>query len=205
MIGCGFLAAAVASAVLVGHELRAVAVDEALSVAEASGASAERRDEALSRADSSLAWGAPTGALRELAAARALVSEPPDLDKAEKLSWAALERSPGRADAWTRLAYVDVIRHGALTPQGLSDLALSYKVAPFGPESLRHWRVEFVLSRWDEVGDDLRDAALREAHAATVGGTTHWWEETQWMYGLASRLSSPAREKLEATITRDKR
>jgi hypothetical protein len=198
-LGYGFLAAAPMSALLAMDEVRTRTVNAALTAADAEGASAERRAAALSRADASLSFGAPTGALRELAAARALQSDPPDLDLAEKRTWEALARSPARAEAWARLAFIDAMRHGALSSEGLSALALSYEVEPFGPEALRHWRVEFILARWSEVGDDLRQAALREASGATSGGA-RWYEETLWTSALAERLPAPAADALRAAM-----
>jgi hypothetical protein len=203
--GCCLIAAAAGSALVALAELRAVAADDSLSVAEAAGGSAERRAEALASTDAWLFLGVSTGALRELAAARALASDPPDLDRAEALSWKALKRSPGRTEAWTRLAYIDATRHGVLGQEGLSALTHSYEVEPFGQEALRHWRVELVLSRWWEVNEALRDAALREAHAATVDGGARWYEETLWMQGLAGRLPQPARDTLQAAISRHER
>jgi hypothetical protein len=164
--GAGFVAAAVASALIAADDLRALAVADALSGAEAVGAWTARGEAALYRADDSLASGVPTGELRDLAAARALLADPPDLDTAERRTWEALQRSPARAEAWARLAYIDLRRDGRLGPQGESALALSYEVEPYASEELRHWRVEFVLTHWEVIGPEVRDAALREAYGA---------------------------------------
>jgi hypothetical protein len=186
LLAAGFMAAAAVSGIVATAELRAG--DAATAVARAGDSPA-------------LGWRAPSGDLLELAAARALLQEPPDLDAAEALSWDALRRSPARAESWARLAYIDAARDGRLDAPGQEALARSYAAAPYTVEALRRWRAEFTLSRWGEVDDELRQAALREARGATADGA-RWFEESLWMWELAERLEPEAREALLAATAR---
>jgi hypothetical protein len=187
LAGVGLLGAAAAAGFIASDDFRAAAATRALAAAGGADASQALRDNVLAAADAALAPGAPSAELADLAASRALLSQPADLDRAEAFTRAALRRSPARAGSWARLAYIDTAREGELGPEGLAALVRSYEVQPFAPESLMRWRVEFVLSRWAEVDEDLRNAALREIRGATAGGS-RWYENSQWAWGLSDRL-----------------
>jgi hypothetical protein len=188
---CGYIASA---------DFRASSTADALAAAGSEEATPEYRATALLTADSALAWGAPSGDLLELAASRALLSDPPSLDAAEAFTWNALRRSPTRGGAWARLAYIDAVRDGRLDAFGREALARSFEVLPYAPETLRHWRLEFTLSRWSELDAGLREAALRDARGATAGGA-RWYEESQFMWSLAERLEPAASEALLVAVS----
>jgi hypothetical protein len=195
LFGACFIVAGGVSGLLANADFRASSAAGALVAAGSSEPPSERRMLALLGADSALAWGVISGDLLELAASRALLADPPNLDAAEAFSWNALRRSPTRGGAWAQLAYIDAMRDGTLDAPGREALARSFEVLPYAPEELLHWRLEFALSRWSEVDPGTRDAALREARGATIGGA-RWYEESLFMRSLADRLPPEAREAL---------
>jgi hypothetical protein len=198
LFGGLLLAAAAAAALLARDDLRAASATRALAVAGSAGAPEARRAMALQEADAALASGAPTAELRDLAASRALLGDRPDLDQAETLTWGALQRSPARPGSWARLAYIDIARDGALGPDGVAALERSYEAEPFAAEALRHWRIEFTLSRWREIPPELRAATLQEAKGSVRGA--RWYEETIWLNQLVDRLPPDASAALKDAI-----
>jgi hypothetical protein len=200
--GVGFIVSGILCGYVASVDIRASSAADALATAYSSAATAERRTSALMGADLALAWGAPSGDLLELAASRSLLTDPPSLDSAEALSWEALRRSPTRGGAWARLAYIDAARDGVLDTAGQNALARSFEVQPFAREALRHWRLEFALTHWQELDVGTREAALGEARRVTAGGA-RWYEESLFLLDLARRLEPEAGAALVRAVTHD--
>jgi hypothetical protein len=189
LVGGLLVAAALWAGLLAEMDFRAARVSDLLAAATTT-SSAERRVALLARVDEGLARGAPSAELADVAAGRALAGDPPDYDAAEAETWSALRRSPARSGSWSRLAYIDLARDGELGPEGLDALARSYEVEPFAAEGLRRWRMEFVLSRWRQMPESLRAAAITEARGSVQG--QRWYEESVWLAQLADRLPREA-------------
>lgn len=124
--------------------------------------------------------------LRDLDARLALQESPQNLDRAETRSHAALRRSPTRADAWARLAYIDATRNGALTAEGLSALNRSFVAVPFGGPSFQTWRVEFALIYWSALNDEARRHLSRAIDVLAMDSTM-----SEALRQISSQLPDP--------------
>jgi len=202
LVASAFGVVALAAAIGTSWDVRAAAANRAIA-AVASGSESRSgsgrtsaRTTALNHADQILRGSQPTSELRDLAAALAVLQSPPDLDAVENLSISALADSPARAETFARLAYVDVLRHSALTADGAEALNNSYLAAPFAPETLRRWRLEFTLGLWSQIDPSLRSAALSEANVAA-----RVWSERLWMVDMSERVPAPAAEALIGVVT----
>lgn len=113
------------------------------------------------------------GAGYDREAERLLASQkPPEaaIERAEQITQLALDEFAYDTSAWTRLAYIDRLRHGHLTPTGASALARSYDLVAVDP-NVGAWRVHFALENWDKLPKSLKESAREEAKAmATDGG-----------------------------------
>ena len=85
-----------------------------------------------------------------------------DLARADTMQ--SLRLSPYNSWAWCRLAYIDAQRNGAVGPDGLHALEMSYKAAPLGPAVTR-WRLVFLFNHWGDLTPELRLQAQRELRA----------------------------------------
>lgn len=98
-------------------------------------------------------------------------STPPSaaVDRAEQLSQLALDEFPYDTSSWTRLAYIDRLRHGHLTERGVAALARSYDLVAVDP-NIGAWRVHFALENWDKLPNSLKELARQEAKAMATDG-----------------------------------
>lgn len=101
------------------------------------------------------------GEWNDLAAQFALLQQPMDLDRAEALSWAALQRSPARAESWARLAYIELVRNGKLTPKSFEYLERSFIVEPAGYGQFMNWRLNFMFAYWSQFPTPLQEMTMR--------------------------------------------
>jgi hypothetical protein len=94
---------------------------------------------------------------------------PPPIRRREaaNLSRAAISQFPYDLGAWLRLAYVDYLDHGQLTPAGLSYLKRSYDLIAVDSE-LGQWRVRFALENSQSLTPELRASVRREVAAMWV-------------------------------------
>jgi hypothetical protein len=94
---------------------------------------------------------------------------PPPIRRREaaSLSRAAISQFPYDLGAWLRLAYVDYLDHGQLTPAGLSYLKRSYDLIAVDSE-LGQWRVRFALENSQSLTPELRASVRREVAAMWV-------------------------------------
>jgi len=89
--------------------------------------------------------------------AERLVSLGPDQDdRAAALLDRALEADDGRPYAWTLLAYIETRRSGSFSARAREAFARSLDVCPLCDKDLLRWRLEFVITHWDEVPASLR-------------------------------------------------
>lgn len=119
----------------------------------------------------------PSGALLDLAAQSHMLTATPDLTQAEHFTRQALAKSPARADAWARLAAIDVQRHGQLTPTGREAFKRSFGAAPFGDQDFQKWRLQFAVIHWAQLDNQARNAALDQIAALTYyeGHADRYW------------------------------
>ncbi len=91
------------------------------------------------------------------------------IDRAEELSQLALDEFPYDTSSWTRLAYIDRLRHGQLTQTGAAALARSYDLVAVDP-LIGAWRVHFSLENWEKLPKSLKESAREEAKAMATDG-----------------------------------
>lgn len=121
---------------------------------------------ALSAPQGAFATMAPLSPVHEARAVQALSGArgPAGLDQAEAETRAALAASPALASAWVRLAYIDAVRHGALTATGRQALERSYEISPLGPD-VSQSRLRIVFGLWPTMPEAIRDQAFVELTA----------------------------------------
>lgn len=88
------------------------------------------------------------------------------LERSRALSAASAELRPFNARAHLRLAALDVLENGSLTPRGEAHFAASYDVAPLEP-SVAVWRISYALEHWGELSPETR--AKVDYERRTVG------------------------------------
>lgn len=89
---------------------------------------------------------------------------PADLDWAAAKSRQALAVAPYENNPRLRLAYVETLRHGRLTPEGARLFSQSYDLLPLDP-NVAAWRMGFGLEHWESLTPDARRAVYEEARA----------------------------------------
>ncbi len=165
-------------------DLRADKVDAALSRATEAPSDIARAT-ALTEARELLVDRRETGRLHHQAARLALTERPLDFDRIRTESYAGLARNPAQGDAWARLAYVNTIQAGRLGSMGQDALRHSFDTIPYGNLSFQQWRIEFTLSLWQDLDDNLQLAARRSLRNF---GTTAWGRN--WLTELLARLEN---------------
>lgn len=106
--------------------------------------------------------------------------------EASALSRAAIRQFPYDTSAWLRLAYVDYLDNGRLTPAGLNDLTRSYDLVAIDP-FVGLWRVRFALENSQALSPALRSSVRAETFALWRNE-----ENQQALRELASSISNPA-------------
>jgi len=101
--------------------------------------------------------------------AERLLRDPAQIDasarvRAERLSRAAIAQYPYDTSAWLRLAYVDSLEHGGLSPSGAAALKRSYDLVAIDP-FVGLWRVRFGLENSQALTPELRASVRNEAFA----------------------------------------
>ncbi|WP_340645148.1 hypothetical protein [Phenylobacterium sp.] len=92
-----------------------------------------------------------------------------DLDTAERLGNLALREFPYDTSSWLRIAYIDQLRHGGLSPAGVAALVRSYDLIAVDP-TLAPWRIRLVLENWSKIPNNLKKAAREEAKTLSTHG-----------------------------------
>lgn len=94
---------------------------------------------------------------------------PSALTEAERLSRLALREFPYDTSSWIRIAYIDHLRHGDLSPAGWAAFARSYDLVAVDPR-FGPWRVHFALEHWDKIPNSLKKSVREEARALSTNG-----------------------------------
>jgi len=123
--------------------------------------------------------------------AERLLRNPAQIDasaraQAERLSRAAIAQYPYDTSAWLRLAYVDSLEHGSLSPAGAGDLKRSYDLVAIDP-FVGLWRVRFALENSQALSPEVRASVRNEAFAL--------WRNSQNqpnLRGMLDTLHNPA-------------
>lgn len=127
-------------------------------------------------------------------AAEALLAEPTPppaaQGRAARLSHDAITRFPYDSAAWLRLAYVDWLANGRLTPQGAAWLKRSYDLVAVDPD-VGLWRIHFALENSQSLSADLRADVRNEAFALLTNGSmrTELRQLMPTIHNPAGRLS----------------
>lgn len=104
--------------------------------------------------------------------------------EAARLSRAAIAQFPYDTSAWLRLAYVDSLDHGGLTPAGVALLKRSYDLVAVDPE-VGLWRIRFALENSQALSPDLRASVRKEASAL-------WKNNRGPLHEMAPAIINPA-------------
>ncbi|KQY29699.1 hypothetical protein ASD38_10245 [Caulobacter sp. Root487D2Y] len=125
---------------------------------------------------------------------KALDTDPTvDLGSAKTLSEAQLRLSPTNHYAWLRLAFIDVVETGKLSPTGVGYLQRSYDVAPY--DSLT-WRLNMAFETWPSLSPELKAAVIDDLKVNWRTGRRH-----RQYVAMASRIRNPAGlEAVRATL-----
>ncbi len=191
----GFIGVAVFAMYAAHGDMRAAQGNDALMALGSAENGAERA--ALFERMAPSPFARSNGEMFDVAAQAELMKDEPNLDIAEAHTREALKFSPARTASWARLADINVRRHGALTPEGLSALNKSFTVSPFGAIPFQRWRLRFAINHWDELDDNTRRAAIRQVHAIAF----YPGENRNWVRRYAASLPpGPARIALNMAI-----
>lgn len=87
-----------------------------------------------------------------------------DLNWASSKARQALAVAPYENGPRLRLAYIETLRHGRLTPAGVQLFTQSYDLLPLDP-NVAAWRIGFGLENWESLTPEARRAVYEEARA----------------------------------------
>ncbi|WP_439633928.1 O-antigen ligase family protein [Glycocaulis sp.] len=138
---------------------------------------------------------APSAYWREAIASRAIEADIHDLDFAERATRGALEREPRLVTAWNRLVYIDMARHGRLTPDGQEALAQSFYLSPYGARDIMRWRLQITALAWAELDEGIRRQALSQA-LVLVGRRA----DRRWLQNFGEDAPADMRAALEELL-----
>jgi hypothetical protein len=111
----------------------------------------------------------------------------------------AVAIDPSRASAWAKLAYLEYVKAGKVTPQSIEALSKSMDACPFCDQALIRWRFNFVLANWNAMPETLRLKAFEQADVLRWAG-----ENTQFlaeMKATATQAGIPFGELQSAVNT----
>jgi hypothetical protein len=106
--------------------------------------------------------------------------------EAARLSRAAIAEFPYDTSAWLRLAYVDSLDHGGLSPAGIALLKRSYDLVAIDPE-VGLWRIRFALENSQALSPDLRASVRNE-----TSGLWKNWDDRAALHEMARSIINPA-------------
>lgn len=86
------------------------------------------------------------------------------LARAERLSRQAIALNPYDTGAWLRLASIDALVHGSLTPAGVAAFRRAYDLVGVDPYAAT-WRLGFAMQHWQDLPADVKAAVRQEAVA----------------------------------------
>ncbi|WP_322964449.1 hypothetical protein [Sphingomonas fuzhouensis] len=133
------------------------------------------------------------GVMRARAAANDPAHAPQLLAEARRDIAQAQATRPVWGEAEVARAYVELLDHGAESPQALSALAASYRAAPFLRDSAP-WRIRFGVAVWPKLDAQTRDRLVSEtAWLAGASGRTY-------AYALGLVAGSPAEPLVRGRI-----
>ncbi|WP_421740074.1 O-antigen ligase family protein [Caulobacter sp.] len=95
--------------------------------------------------------------------------DPARLAAARRATLAAIQDSPYNTSGVLRLAYIDTLEQGRLTPTGAAQLRRSYQLIPLD-QSVAVWRIRFALENWGQVDPATRIQVKREFDALLSTG-----------------------------------
>lgn len=111
---------------------------------------------------------------------------PAALREAASLSRRAIAQYPYDTRSWARLAYVDRMEHGSLTPAGVAALQRSYDLVGVDPD-IGLWRIRFALENSQAIPKALRASVHEEVTALWT-----YWGDRSRIIDLQPELENPA-------------
>jgi hypothetical protein len=116
----------------------------------------------------------------------AALMRPANRARATELSRRAIAQFPYDTSAWLRLAYVDSLDHGGLTPAGVAYLKRSYDLVAIDP-FVGLWRIRFALENSQSLSPGLRASVRDEASGLWRNG-----ENREPLHEMARSIGNPA-------------
>lgn len=178
-------------------EARVVRTREA-SVRQAAGLATEADDQDYLRS-TVLAKDLPARAalLRGVMRARAAAADPAGATRMLNLARADIAVARASRPVWgeaeVALAYLELLAHGAESPQAIQALAQSYTAAPYLRDSAP-WRIRFGVTVWSRLDAATRDHIVNEtAWLAQASGRNY-------AYALGLVAGSPAEALVKSRI-----
>ncbi|MDP3737865.1 MAG: hypothetical protein Q8R02_10770 [Hyphomonadaceae bacterium] len=89
--------------------------------------------------------------------------EKPAIESSLEAARQSVATDPSRASAWAKLAYLEYVKAGKVTPAALGALSKSMEACPFCDRALIRWRFNFVLANWAAMPEALRLRAFEQA------------------------------------------
>lgn len=96
--------------------------------------------------------------------------EKPAIDPSLEAAKQAVATDPSRASAWAKLAYLEYVKGGKITPASIDALSKSMDACPFCDQALIRWRFNFVLANWGAMPEAIRIRAFEQADVLRWGG-----------------------------------
>jgi hypothetical protein len=90
--------------------------------------------------------------------------DPAALARAADLSRRALSLNPYDTAAWLRLASIDALQHGRMTPAGVAAFQRAYDLIAIDPYAAT-WRLGFAMRHWGDLPPAAKAAVRDEAMA----------------------------------------
>jgi hypothetical protein len=116
----------------------------------------------------------------------AALMRPANRAQAAELSRKAIAQFPYDTSAWLRLAYVDSLDHGGLTPAGAGFLKRSYDLVAIDP-FVGLWRIRFALENSQALSPELRASVRSETSGLWRNG-----ENRESLHDMARSIANPA-------------
>ena len=111
----------------------------------------------------------------ESLAQKAISANPPQIDLAKEANEYLLQQKKACLSCENRTVFLDQFENGRLTNIGITALARSYELSPYGEEELMKWRLGIAAHHWSDLDEDLRKATLRQITALAQRKVNRQW------------------------------
>ncbi len=89
------------------------------------------------------------------------------VSQSKRLTELALSEFPYDTSAWLRLAYIDRLQNGRMSPRGIAAFTRSYDLVAVDPQ-FAAWRIHFALENWTKLPAKVKVMVRVEASALST-------------------------------------